>query len=64
MNIDTTISLGSIITIITVIVALVTFHVSNVKRIQKAAAEFQDIKTKLDLMFDWFKRHVMNGENE
>ena len=61
MNLDNTISIGSIITIITVLLAISTFHYSNVKRIQKSASDFQDLKTKLDLMFDWFKNNVMRN---
>ena len=56
-------SLGNILTIVTLLVAFAAAHRSNTKRIEKDAADRQEMKTKVDLIFEWFQRHVIGGRS-
>lgn len=62
-------SLGNVLTIVIVVLTLWGFHRSNVKRINEnaekairvaaeSASEMAQIKTKVDLLYSWFMRHV------
>lgn len=53
------VSLGNILTIVTLLVSFWTAHVSNVRRIRRSAEEMQDIKTKVNMLYDWFNNNVV-----
>lgn len=48
------INLGTILTLIGTLVTIIKMHNSNVSRVQH-------LETKLDLMFDWFRKMIMKG---
>ena len=51
-------ALAQSITLISILLAFYSAHRANVKRIEEAARDFQDMKTKVDLMFSWFRKQM------
>jgi hypothetical protein len=45
---------GNLFTIISLLFAFYTAHTANSRRIKKDAEDFQDIKTKVDMIYHWF----------
>lgn len=56
MHFDWTINAGSVIAGVALLVAFVTAHVQN-------RSSIQDMQTKVDLIYEWFKKRViLRGE--
>ena len=57
------VNLGNIATAIIMLISFWLAHVSNAKRISRDAEEWQEVKTKVNLIYDWFKKYVvgLNG---
>jgi len=51
------ITAGNVLTVIGIIVSFFVAHTQNVRRLER-------IETKLQLVYDWFKDHVINGKRE
>ena len=57
-------NIGNLVTLISILIAIAAFHFANVKRIETAAREWQEIRTKMDLMFEWFKSNIITRSKE
>ena len=52
-------NIGNLVTLISVLISIAAFHFANVKRIETAAREWQEIRVRMDIMFEWFKDNVI-----
>ena len=52
---DWSINIGNVLTVVGLLTVFVTAHAANVKRLQ-------DMETKLDLIFHWFRNNVINRQ--
>ena len=52
---DWSINIGNVLTVISLLVVFMAAHSKNVKRLQ-------DMETKLDLIFQWFRKNVINRQ--
>ena len=52
---DSTIHLGDVITLFGFLLTLWIFHAKNVQR-------FQQMETKLDIIFKWFQNKIISGK--
>ena len=50
---DWSINIGNVLTVVGLLAVFVTAHAANVKRLQ-------DMETKLDLIFHWFRNNIVN----
>jgi hypothetical protein len=58
-------NIGHLITIAALLVSFWSAHHSNRKRIEQDAADRQEIKTKLDMIYSWFQTNIIStfGDN-
>jgi hypothetical protein len=54
MKYDPTINLGEMIAAAVLLTGLVTAHIQNVRRLNT-------IETKVNIMFNWFSKNIING---
>ena len=55
MHFDFTINIGNVVSVATLVV---TFYVSHVRAIR----HLENLDTKVNLVFDWFQKNVINKE--
>ena len=55
MHFDFTINVTNVVALLVFIAGLITAHTQNIRRLQ-------NIETRLDLMYQWFQKHVINKE--
>lgn len=55
------VNLGNILTAFVLLLSFWAAHVSNVRRVRQSASEFQDMKTKLNLIYMWFTNNVVGA---
>ena len=53
------VNFGNMLTMFVLLLAFWGAHIGNVRRIKASAAEIQEIKTKLDLIYMWFCNNVV-----
>lgn len=50
--------------LLTLLISFWGAHWSNMKRIKDATKEYEDLKTKVNIMYGWFERKIINGHTE
>ena len=53
------VNFGNLLTIALLMLSFWAAHITNVRRIQKSAAEWQEMKTKLSIIYEWFAHNVV-----
>lgn len=56
------VNIGNVITIIVLLVSFWSAHIANRRRYDLESADRQDIKTKVNTLWDWFQRNVIKGD--
>lgn len=54
-------NVGHVLTLAVLLVSFWTAHRANVKRYQEDAKDRQEMKTKLDVIYDWFKNSILTS---
>jgi hypothetical protein len=57
-------NIGHLFTMVSVALTVYASHLSNVRRIETAAREWAEMRTKLDLIFAWFQNNVVMQAKE
>ena len=53
------VNFGNVLTVFLLLLSFWGAHISNVRRVQSNAAELQELKTKLELIYQWFCNNVV-----
>lgn len=51
-------SIGNLLTMASVGVSVFVAHLANVKRIENASADWKELQTKVEIMYEWFKSNL------
>lgn len=57
MRFDWTVNMGEVIAAGVLFLGFVSAHIQNIRKLQ-------DIETRLGLIYDWWKTHVLNSRRE
>jgi hypothetical protein len=56
--------IGLLVSTITIILTLIGLHMANIHRIEQAAKEWQEMRSRLDVIWSWFENNVIGrGES-
>lgn len=54
-----TVDAGNILTALALLISFWAAHMSNAKRQQANVSDFQDVKTKVNMIYEWFCNNVV-----